>query len=257
PREDLGQVGLAELRQAVQESDVGHGLQFAWPALGAALLMTEIRQGSDGPHAEVQAFHDGQELHRARVGLMSTQSRDTFPKAALARMPQSHRSVDWRSLLEVASSRATDRLRRGQPAVLLNATPLKGPRFIVEPFIWHTGLSIIYADGGSLKGHLAVAILIACVSGRTLPGGISPVRRLRPFYLDWETSQEDLDDRVYRHARGLGIEAPAGLIGYRQMERPLAQDLAAIRSEIHRLHADVLLVDSWGPACGIGAEGAD
>src|SRR5262249_25640640 len=76
-------------------------------------------------------------------------------------------------------------------------------------------------------------------------------------YLDWETSREDLDDRVYRHALGLGVPAPAGLIGYRQMERPLAQDEAAIRAEIHRLRSEFLIVDSWAPACGVGADGSD
>jgi hypothetical protein len=259
-REDLGrEAGLPELRQGVQESDEGNGLRFSWPALNAVLLLTALRDGSDGPYAEVQAFHKDQELHRARVGLMSTTSRDTFTRASTERASRCAKGapIDWRSLLEVASSRTTDRLRRGQPAVLLDATPLRGPRFIVEPFIWHTGLSLIFADGGSLKGHLAVAILNACVTGRTLPGGIRPVRLLRPFYLDWETSREDLDDRLYRHALGLSMPAPAGLIGYRQMERTLGQDVAAIHGEIHRLRSDFLIVDSWGPACGLGAEGSD
>ena len=238
-REDLGgQAGLAELRQGVQEADEGDGLRFNWPALAAGLVLTALRDGSDGPHAEVQAFHDGQELHRARIGLMSTPSRENFTKATVtrgSRLCKAAAAVDWRSLLEVASSRATDTLRRGHAAVLLDAVPLRGPRFVVEPFIWHAGLSMVFADGGSLKGHFAVAILTASVTGRTLPGGIRPVRALRPLYLDWETSREDLDDRVYRHALGLGIPAPAGLIGYRQMERPLAQDVAAIRAAIHRL----------------------
>lgn len=260
-REDLGaQAGLAELRQGVQMTDEGDGLRFAWPALRAELVLTALRDGSDGPHAEVRAFHDTNELHRARVGLMSTTSRETFTKATAARaprLPKEAGSVDWRSLLEVASTRATDTLRRGHPAVLLDASPLRGPRYAVEPFVWHTGLSIAFADGGSLKGYLAVAILIACVTGRTLPGGIRPVRPIRPFYLDWETSREDLDDRLHRLGRGLGIPVPAGVIGYRQMERPLAHDVAAIRAEIHRLGVDLLVIDSWAPACGLGAEGSD
>jgi len=260
-REDLGgQAGLAQLRLGVEEIDEGDGLRFAWGALDAALVLTALRDGSDGPHAEVQAFLAGQEIHRARIGLMSTTSRETFTKATGMRAPLPRKgsiAVDWRSLLEVASSRATDTLRRGRPAVLLDATPLSGPRYVMEPFVWHTGLSMIFADGGSLKGHLAVALLIAAVTGRPLPGGIRPVQPLRPLYLDWETSQEDLNDRVCRHALGFGIAPPADLIGYRQMERPLAMDVAAIRAEIHRLRADFLIVDSWGPACGIGADGSD
>src|SRR5437773_2329989 len=98
-REDLaGQAGLAELRRGVEEADEGDGLRFAWPALNAALVLTALRDGSDGPHAEVQAFHDRQELHRARVGLMSTTSRESFTKATVTRgrrLCKAAAAVDW------------------------------------------------------------------------------------------------------------------------------------------------------------------
>src|SRR5262249_40380883 len=97
--------------------------------------------------------------------------------------------------------------------------------------------------------------VIAAVTAQPIVGIVPHADHgLRVLYLDWESAKEDLDDRLYRLGQGLEL-ATADLPIFRLgMERPLVADLVRVRTEAARVRADLLIVDSWMPACGVGRD---
>jgi hypothetical protein len=75
------------------------------------------------------------------------------------------------------------------------------------------------------------------------------------LYLDWESVPDEIEERLYLLSRGLGCSAEG--LHYRRMSRSLADDAAALRTEISRLGVQLVIVDSLGPACGAEPESAD
>jgi hypothetical protein len=229
----------------------GDDFLFTWSAEMVAVAVTAIKEQSDGYTAELAVSLNGNELHWGRVGLASTQGRLALAK----RLALQHRALAWGTVIEHACRETVRALREGAPAVRLTARPFVGPRFSIEPFVWHEGCSFTFADGGSGKGWLAQLLAIVGTTARSI-AGLHPRagRGLHVLYLDWESSQEDLDDRLARLGQGLGIDTTALPIFRLGMDRPLAADLVRVRAECARTRADLLIVDSWMPACGISRD---
>jgi hypothetical protein len=229
----------------------GDDFTFTWPAEAIGIAVTTIKEHSDGFTAELAVSLQGHELHWGRVGLASTPGRLALAK----RLAAQHRTLPWGTVIEHACRETVRSLRDGAPAARLDARPFTGPRFLVEPFLWHADCSFLFADGGSGKGWVALTVAIAATIGQPI-AGIHPRagRSLRVLYLDWESAKEDLDDRLYRLGSGLALDAADLPIFRLGMDRPLVADLVRTRTECLRVRADLLIVDSWMPACGVSRD---
>jgi hypothetical protein len=242
PRADAAGVPACERR--------GDEFLLTWPAADVRIEVTTVKEHSEGITAELAVHLDGRELHWGRLALASTPARG----ALIKRLAQQHRALPWGSIVEQACRLTVQATRAGHPAVLLDAHPFAGPRFLVEPFVWHTDCSFLFADGGTGKGFVALLVALVGVTGQPLAGlrSLAPAG-LRVLYLDWESSAADLNDRLYRLGRGLGLNT-AGLIARLGMDRPLGQDLPRVRAEMARLATDALILDSWQLACGVSRD---
>lgn len=223
---------------------------FVWPDADVRIEVTTVKEHSEGMTAELAVSLAGRELHWGRLALASTPARGQLVK----RLAQQHRALPWGSIVEQACRLTVQSARAGSPAALLDARPFAGPRFLVDPFVWHTDCSFLFADGGTGKGFVALLVALVGVTGQPLAGlrSLAPAG-LRVLYLDWESSAADLSDRLHRLGRGLGLNT-AGLIARLGMDRPLGQDLPRVRSEIARLGTDFLILDSWQLACGVSRD---
>ncbi len=213
-------------------------LVFTWRALGVEIHVTNLRDHSEGPTAEVDVRYRGETLHLAKLALLSTSTRATLAKAVAGQVA----GLDWRAMLETVCRRSVAQLREGAPTVRLTGTPLTGPRYLVEPFVWHADLSVVFADGGSLKGFVGLVVALVAMTGRAIAG---------------LHSRAGVDDRLGRLGRGLGLDVSDLPLFYRPMTRPLVQDLAAVREQIRAQQIGLLLLDSWQPACGTSRDGLD
>jgi len=253
---DLADLPGTEAIGAAAVSREGDDFLFVWPGCDVRIEVTTVREHGEGITAELAVSLGGRELHWGRLQLASTLAKGTLVK----RLAQQHRALPWGTLVEHVCREAARAVRNGAPAARLEARPFSGPRFLLEPFVWHSDCSFIFADGGTGKGYVALVNCLAGTTGRTI-AGIHPRagRGLRALYLDWESSKDDLDDRLHRLGRGLAIDTTELPIYRLGMDRPLVADLARVRTECARITADLLVIDSWMPACGFGRDtaGAD
>ena len=249
----LGDLPRAETTPAPQCTRDGDDLHLEWPDASVRIDVTAIREPSEGATAEFAVSVHGIELHWSRLALASAPAGAQFVKC----LAQRYKALPWGTIVEQACRVTVRRVREGTPAVRLTGAPLSGPRYAVEPLWWHEGLSMLYADVGSLKGFVGLVAAMVAATGRTLAGLHSRLRApVNVLILDWESSQGDHDDRMGRLARGLGLDPAALPLYYRPMVRPLAADFPAVRATIARHTIAMLLLDSWQPACGPGRDGA-
>lgn len=229
-----------------------HGDEFLVQGGGADLLLTGLRDGSEGVHGELTVTctnERGQveDVHWGRLNLASTAAREALVKKLVAVKPE----IPWRSLLETACRRTATEIRQGSPTIMLRPRLATGPRYLVEPLLPLNEPTVLYGDGGSGKGWLAVACALAISQGRPLLTGIASSRRDPVLYLDWESTHDDLEERLYLlGGRGDGVH-------YKKMARALADEASMLRGDVSRLQVGAVIIDSWGPACGLEPEGAD
>jgi hypothetical protein len=164
--------------------------------------------------------------------------------------------LPWRTILEVTCRSTARALRDSSATVALHGRRAVGPQHLVDPLAPRGQITVGFGDGGAGKGNLLVALAIAIAEGAPLPGGLFSTARCPVLYLDWESDQDDLDDRVALFRQGLGVGSVTRL-HYRRMVRPLADEAPALRAEVSRLGVGFVVVDSLAPACGAEPESAD
>lgn len=231
----------------------GDDFTFMWRDHDVTIGVDRIREHSEGTHAEITVTVPGAEPQWGRFNLASSTTRTHFAKTLDASAP----GIPWRLILERVCRDTVRAVRVGAPTVLLRPRQTTEPAFLVDPILPLDDSAVIFADGGSGKGFFVIALALAAMNGLTLPGGISfaTSRPTGVLYLDWESTQADLEDRVYRLAHGLGCSADR--LHYRRMERPLTDDAGALRADASRLGVGLVIVDSLAPACGPEPEGSD
>lgn len=191
-------------------------------------------------------------LHRARINLMSSQTRRTLAGALEKRDPD----LDWAAMLEQLCFLVIERYRTGEPAVDLRTWEgPTGTHWLLEPFIERGGPTILFAAGGTGKSMFALAMAITVASGQpivgTLRGEGGPV-----LYLDWETDAGTIRERTKAISFGAGLPSLPP-IHYRRCVASITESAQEIRREVNRTKAVMVVVDSFGAARGGEPESAD
>lgn len=184
-------------------------------------------------------------LHQARLNLTSTTARRTLTRHLEERYPD---VVDWGAIVEQACVETLDLYREGEPVLAVNdIAPRQGPRFRLDPLILEGHPNMIFGAGGLGKSLLAVyfAVLVSAGHHRN---GFSPMPG-NVLYLDYETSPEELRERVAAIEAGLG-EPGFSNIFYRFSHQPVANDIEQIQRIVSDKQIEFAIIDSMGPACG-------
>ena len=191
-------------------------------------------------------------LHSARLNLMSTQSRKTLAGELQRREPD----LDWSGLVEQLCFMVRERYRAGQPSIdMREFIPMVGPRWLHEPFVERDGAALIFADGGTGKTMLAMAVSASVSTGQDIVGHLHgdavPV-----LYVDYEGEERTFHERLRAICVGAGI-ARLPPIFYRRQVASLAEAASELRREVRRVGAGLVIVDSLGAARGGEPESAD
>lgn len=231
----------------------GDDYRVTWPD-ALELVAVAPRESGEGIHAGVTVRLNDSVVSWGRLNLVSTSMREGLVK----KLRETEPGLPWRDRLKLACRLIVERVRVGAPFVALCPAPRPaGRRDLVEDVLPVGETSLIYADGDTGKGWVALLIAVALATGQAFPN-LRPARRASPTaYLDWESTEEEVAARVDGICRGLGVTLPAGAILYRPMFRALADEASRLRADFARHGVEVVTVDSFGPACGAEPESAD
>jgi AAA domain len=167
-------------------------------------------------------------------------------------------AIPWRPILERACREAAREVRRGEPvAPLVPRLAADETRHLIPKLLLASETNLLFADGGSGKSLLALALAIAVATGARLPAGLTSSTRGPVLLVDWESCREEHEDRLARLVDGLDVAPEAGSILYRPMCRALADEVAPLRVDIARHQVAFVVVDSFASACGAEPETAD
>ncbi len=228
-----------------------HGDDFTleWGFPPVTMILTRVREGREGPHAELAVSHEGHEIHWGRLSLASTTARESVVKKLLATVEE----VPWRVMVERACRVTAQASREGEPLVALTGVASASSRMLLPPLLYEAEATMIFGDGDTGKSLVAMALAVAVAGGVALPFGLRPARTVPVAYLDWEVNRNTANERLGLVAAGLGIDPPPIL--YRRMARPLVDDADALAADFARRGVGVVIIDSKMFAVA-GGEGA-
>lgn len=227
---------------------VGDSWLYMWPEHRVAIGLEQLRERSDGLHAEItiRGMEEGEpagHIHWSGTNLSSLITRQTLIKALNARDD----TTPWHELVEIASVSTARDFRNGLETVNLATIVVPDTRpYLVSRVLPAEELSMIYGDGTAGKSLIALSLGIACGTGHALPSGLKPLKRCPVWYLDYETNARTHARRLGRLAEGLCVQKPD--VAYTRMPRPVALAGDALRKEVRACGYGLVIVDSAGYA---------
>lgn len=201
-------------------------------------------------HAELHVTVGGLAIHRARFNLSSTTARTTLAKTLSAR---SSTKVDWTRALEQLCQHILGEERRGEPFERVGRLARRqGTRYLLYPMMPVDEPTLLFADGGTGKSYLAVAIACSVQAGIPILPGFDLRKKGPVLYLDWETSRDEINERVQAVCAGAGIE-PVEFF-YRRCTTALTDQVEEVAGLIAQEGIALVVADSLGFALGQQSE---
>lgn len=106
----------------------------------------------------------------------------------------------------------------------------------------------LYGEGGRGKSYIALALATAAAAGQPFLGYPLPTGPV--IYLDWELSIEEQTRRAFKVARGFGLKTPPKDLLYQTPFQSLPKLIARLRQIVTKRKVGMVIIDSFGPACG-------
>lgn len=246
------------MRPAPTVAQIGSDVFVSYPAcpssVGIIFGFSRIVDHKDTLTAEITITSEmAGELAWSRVNLVSVQGRRALAKIADEASPE----APWAALIDQACRLVARHLRTTEPATaLLPEEPTPEEQCLVPGLIYRGEVNILFADGGSTKSLLALAIAVSGVMGHALSQrwAVAPIKRV--LYLDWESDRRAHSRRLWGLCHMME-RPPDDAILYRRMTRPLLDQLDTVLADRDRYSADLVIADSLGPASGPEPESGD
>ena len=241
-----------------EQTVLGDIYQFAWAQEGVSILLDRLQEDTKQVVTAEMTIQQSvtdrpSHLHQARVNLTSTTARTTVAKHVATRADAP--DVDWVGIIEQACTLTLRAFRQGEPVHQVgNMPPREAPRFRLEPLFYEGQPNLIYGPGGIGKSFLGVLFALMVQTGAEITGFTPRIGNV--LYLDYETSKEEIDERVQLLKAGLNMPREAEF-SYRYCNQALAAEMAEIRRLVAQMEIEFVVVDSVGSACGGDPESAD
>ena len=196
---------------------------FRWPDLDIMIDLDRIREerGAVKGWIRVATSGLGQIYGPLEVNLLSTRGgRADFIREMSARIDL----VDWASVFQHVASITVDTLDQKHPTIALSKHKSERPSpWLAKPFIRYGQNTTFYADGGTGKSLLALAICVSLASGKSIIPGLTVTERVNSFYGDWETDADSHQTWLEALMRGADIDTiEPNEIYYRRFDSPIA-----------------------------------
>lgn len=226
----------------------GMGYMGMWDPGGVQIEVDHLRRRAGELHGELVVtaattpVGHGQ-IHRAAFNISSTTMRDRLAKVLDTRTPSA--GIKWAHLLEEFCGEVLLAEREGSPILVVGKLPPQVTEgYLIEAFLPENKASIIYAAGGTGKSYLGVLAAVCVRTGTPMLNW--KVKQGGVLYLDWETDEYELDERVKRVANGLGLAVPE--IMYRACAATLESMAEQLSQTVNAHGIRLVIVDSVGMA---------
>ncbi len=234
---------------------VGLGYRATYAGVGVQLHLNRIRESHGEISGELAVRlneptdADESHLFSARFNVSSITSRNSWAKYL-----NDYVRADWPALLARFCTRVLQAERQGSDVVTVGRRPPREnvDRYALWPTLLAKKITIIGGPGGSYKSTLVAGMVVSSSTTHELIPGWQPRGRMKWLRLDYEEQDEvqgeTFEAQVQMIARGAGIEPPD--IEYREMYRPLADDLDRVAEIVSERGIKGVVIDPAGPAIG-------
>jgi hypothetical protein len=229
---------------------VGDVYQFHWVPEGIHMRVDHIAEG-ESITGEFNVALNGQNnaikhLYQVRINMLSATGKKSLCEALNKRHP-----LQWDEIVEQACFGVIRAYREGDPVLAVGDMPKRDKaKYRLYPWIIEDGMTSMYGYGGSGKSYVAGMIVVMVQTGYQLLG-FRPIQG-NCLILDWESCQEDWDERTKAISNGFGIKPP--LILYKRCYRPLANDIPEIQKIVLSEDVKMIVIDSVGMASELTSE---
>ena len=152
----------------------------------------------------------------------------------------------WDGIVELISTRSLRRHWEGSDVARIGQLPKRTEvPYLLYPVIRKGSPVILYGAGGIGKSY--VSLFFAMLIQHNIQVGMLIPQQANCLILDFESGQDDMNERLSALGKGMGIEAE---LLYRYCHLPLNSDIDTISRLIHENDIGLVIVDSRGAAVG-------
>ena len=234
----------------MKESLNYHVHEYDYNEFGIKVKVTRLEQDKGDVKAYIKfdadlykhPHLDNPHIMFTRHNLSSGTTRIRLGKDLETRLPLDH----WAGILEQVCSKSIDAFWQGSPIIKLGKQPKrKEIPYLLYPMVRKNAPCIIFGPGGIGKSYLSLYISLLVQHNITI-SGLLP-QQANVLYLDYESGDEDLNDRLAALSKGLGLEVE---LNYRYRHQPLVDDIVALSDMILENDIGMVIVDAKGAAVG-------
>lgn len=186
-----------------------------------------------------------------RINLLSSSQRQDLRRELESFFDQfDKKSINWIKVINLAFMNA--RKVYSQVDDLVEFHQIQEPDTSVRYDIYPLGIdgesNLIYGAGESWKSYLMIALSLASACGVEI-AGMHP-KRCPTLYIDYESSQDNFGARLYKVARGLGVQISkdSPLFYLHAKGRPIWELADRIKKYIEHHGIGRIIIDSAGEA---------
>jgi hypothetical protein len=152
----------------------------------------------------------------------------------------------WMSIVETVCTRSIRTNWKGAEIQKIGKNPRrKEMPYLLYPVIRKDAPCIIYGTGGIGKSYVSLFFCLLVQENLSV-GKLAPTKT-KVLYLDWESGDDDLNDRVAALNKGLGIDVE---LDYRRCFDTLTNDIHELARVITTGDYGLVVVDAKGAAIG-------
>ncbi len=228
----------------------GDEFTFTWRAAGIGVGVNQLHESRGELYGEIWVTSSLPDtpphVSWGRHNFSSIAAREKLAVALQKRIKE----PPWLKMLESVCTRTALEWRRGEPIIDLATAGAPMPnKFLVSKLLPAGATTILYGDASSCKSLLALMVGVAVVTGRDLPNGLHGNGQGPVLCRGWGSDIDDQKERIRALTLGLQLE-DLPHIHYRRQSRSITDEQAQLKTEIARLGAKMVVIDSLGPAVG-------
>ena len=229
-----------------------HGLGWQYRPPEAPVVMTfssvSERRGEVRAEIHVQSATTGGHMLRRYLNLLGSRSLDDLAKDLASR--DGGGSFPWRSILEAATESIIQALRVGPDIESYEGIADRPPgiSWLCEGLVMANVPNVWLAAASTGKSTFSALLALCHALGQPFLG--RPTTKGIALYLDWESTGDDLAEKLWLGSRWFGLsKTPSGV--YRMpMRGPASMYAAAIANRIDSLGASLVIWDGVQAAGG-------
>jgi RNAse (barnase) inhibitor barstar len=236
--------------KASEEKHTFHIHEYTYDQYGLAIKISNFHPDKEDVKAYITIKADldknpdleGSHLKLQHQNLTSANARKSFVKIMAEDFP----SFPWADIMEYICTKSTLKYWEGAPVIKIGKQRKRTEvPYLLYPVVRKDAPCIIYGSGGIGKSY--VSLYFSMLVQHSLSVGTLVPQQSNVLYLDYESGDEDLNDRLAAMAKGLNIDVE---INYRYCHQPLAQDVEALGEIIAEQNVGMVIVDAKGAAVG-------